>query len=42
LVASPLYLVFLLLKDLKPLKIGKLAVVRDVAGKARVVAITSW
>jgi len=41
-IASPLYLVFLLFKDLKKLHLGKLAVVRDVAGKARVVAITNW
>jgi hypothetical protein len=41
-IASPLYIVFLLFKDLKKLHLGKLAVVRDVAGKARVVAITNW
>jgi hypothetical protein len=41
-IASPLYLVFLLFKDVKKLHLGKLAVVRDVAGKARVVAITNW
>jgi len=41
-IASPLYLVFLLFKDLKRLHIGKLSVVRDVAGKARIVAITNW
>jgi hypothetical protein len=40
--ASPLYLVFLLFRDVKKLHLGKLAVVRDVAGKARVVAITTW
>lgn len=42
LIGSPLYLTFLLFKDCKPLKIGKLAVVRNVAGKARIVAITIW
>jgi hypothetical protein len=41
-IASPLYLTFLLFKDVKKLHIGKLAVVKDVAGKARVVAITNW
>jgi hypothetical protein len=41
-IASPLYLTFLLFKDMKKLHIGKLSVVRDVAGKARVVAITNW
>jgi hypothetical protein len=41
-ISSPLYLVFLLFKDVKRLHLGKLAVVRDVAGKARIVAVTNW
>jgi len=41
-ISSPLYLTFLLFKDVRRLHLGKLAVVRDVAGKARIVAITNW
>lgn len=41
-ISCPLYLVFLLFKDCPRLNLGKLSVVRDVAGKARIVAITSW
>jgi len=41
-VAAPFVLLFRILGMLPPLCLGKLSVVRDQAGKARVVAITNW
>lgn len=40
--AGPVYLVLLGLRLIKPLHLGRLSIVYDQAGKARVVAITNW
>jgi len=39
---GPLYGILLLFKVMSPMKLGKLSVVYDQAGKARIVAITNW
>jgi len=40
--AGPVYLLLLGLRLIKPLHLGRLSVVYDQAGKARIVAITNW
>lgn len=40
--AGPVYFILLGLRLMKPLHLGRLSVVYDQAGKARVVAITNW
>jgi len=41
-ISFPLYLIFWLSGTLKPILLGRLSVVYDQAGKARVIAITNW
>lgn len=42
LTSGPIYIIFRLFKLVDPIKLGKLSIVYDQPGKARVVAITNW